>query len=160
MAEQFPFFSAGDAAEDGGDLVSARRAFERGAALGDDNCWLRLGLLHDLGKGCETNKVEAMRCYRRAWRRRNIAAANNIAILYREKGDRRLMFRWFERAASEGDGGAYVELAKCYRDGVGVRRSPDAAVRCLAAASSCEFISEAEREEATAVRVAFRPRLA
>ena len=160
MAETLLLFLTGDAAEDAGDYLSAKQAFERGAALGDDICWLRLGYLHDVGHGVETNKLEAMRCYRRAWRERNTAAAKNIAILYRERGDRRSMFRWLQRAAKAGDGSAYLDLAKCYRDGVGVRKSREAAVRCLAAALSSEFISEEEREEAAAIMAEFRPRVA
>lgn len=158
MAETTLLFRTGDAAEEAGDYVSAKRAFERGAALGDDSCWLRLGYLYDVGLGVEADKLEAMRCYRRAWRQRNTAAANNIAILHREKGDHRSMFRWLERAAKAGDGSAYLDLAKCYRDGVGVRKAPEAAVRCLAAALTSQFISEQEREEAAALMAAFRPR--
>ncbi len=160
MAEARLLFQAGDTAEEAGDFSSAKLAFERGAALNDDNCWLRLGYLYDVGRGVETDKLEAMRCYRRAWRRRNTAAANNIAILYRERGAYRLMVRWFERAAGEGDGGAYLDLAKCYRDGVGVGMSPEATTRCLAAAMSSQFISEDERQEAAAMMAVLRPRLA
>jgi TPR repeat protein len=160
MSETFLLFQMGDSAEEAGDFSSAKLAFERGAALGDGCCWLRLGYLYDVGLGVETDKREAMRCYRRAWLQRNTAAANNIAILYRERGDHRSMFRWFERAASEGDGSAYLDLAKCYRDGIGVRKAPQAAVRCLAAALSSPFISEVEREEAAEMMAAVRPRLA
>src|SRR3712207_483964 len=75
-------FQTGDAAEARGDYALAKEAFERGAALGDSSCWGRLGLRFDLGLGVTVDKGEAMRCYKRAWRQRDAASANNIAILY------------------------------------------------------------------------------
>lgn len=100
-----------------------------------------------------------MRLYRRAWRNyRSTLAANNLAVLYREKGHHRAMFKWFERAASTGDGSPLVEMAKCYLSGCGVRRSEQAALRCLAAAVICEDIFESDREEAERMLQAMQPR--
>jgi TPR repeat protein len=152
-------FLQGYAAEEAGDFARAQAYFREGAALGDDNCWTHLGYMFDVGIGTPIDKVEAMRCYRMAWRNRCTIAANNIAILYRERGDHRAMFRWFERAALAGDGSPHLDLAKCYLDGVGVRRSVVAAQRCLAIAVGHEFISEEEREEAEALLAELRPRL-
>ncbi len=149
----------GSDAEDAGDFAHARSCFQHGADLGDDGCWVSLGLMFDLGRGVTVDKQQAMRCYRKAWRRRNEAAANNIAILYREIGKHRTMFSWFLRGATTGDGGAYIEMAKCYRDGIGVRKSPEAVVRCLAAALSHPPLSEYEFEEAQTMLADFRPRV-
>lgn len=38
-------------------------------------------------------------------------------------------------------------MAKCYFNGAGVRRDTQAALRCISAAISSTYISEAEREE-------------
>jgi TPR repeat protein len=101
-----------------------------------------------------------MRCYQRAWRRgRCYVAANNIAVLYRESGNLKAMFQWFERAAEQGDEDALVELAKCYLDGLGVRRSIDQALRRLAAAASKPNLFEASREEVGALLAEFRPKV-
>ncbi|HEV2188340.1 MAG TPA: hypothetical protein VGR70_14115 [Stellaceae bacterium] len=140
-------FIEGDAAEDAGDFKTARASFERGAALGDPYCWSRLGLMFDNGVGCDVDKVMAMRCYRRAWRFRDVVAASNIAVLYREAGNQRAMFQWFKRAVEAGDDGAFIELAKCYVSGVGTRRSSAEAEKCLDRALEGS-LSEAEREEA------------
>ena len=146
------------AASEAGDFSRARELYVRGAALDDAGCWVGLGYMFDIGQGVEPNKRLAMRCYRAAWRKRDPAAANNIAILYREVGDRRAMFQWFKRAAESGDGGAYLELAKCYRDGVGTRKSLESAVRCSASVLARAGASEAEREEAEELIASFRPR--
>jgi TPR repeat protein len=153
-------FSIGDAAEEAGNFDLARQSFERGAALGSAECMSRLAYLFDVGAGVPADKALAMRLYQQAWRRGSHVAANNIAILYREQGKLGAMFRWFQKAALNGDGSAQLDMAKCYLDGIGVRRNPQAAIRCLSASLNCDYISEAEREEASELMEALRPRVA
>ncbi|WP_093019206.1 tetratricopeptide repeat protein [Sphingobium sp. YR768] len=146
MVDTSALFRIGDAAEEAGNFAHARKAFERGAALGDADCLCRLAYLFDTGTGVEADKAKAMRLYQRAWRQeRNITAGSNIAILYRERKDWRTMFRWFQRVAETGDGSSQLDMAKCYLRGRGVKRDLQAALRCLAAAESSIFISEYER---------------
>lgn len=153
-------FVIAHAAQAAGDHARALRSFERGAALGDIACLLRLGWMYDAGIGVEADKDFAMRCYQRAWRSDpSQAAANCIARLYCETGNFRAMFRWFERAAAQGDDGAKVDMAKCYLAGVGVRPSLGGAMKCLASAVSGSNICQAEREEAEALLAQLRPRL-
>lgn len=148
----------GDAAEDAEDFETAFSAFERGAKLGNASCWVRLGYLYDTGKGVQVDKSKAMQCYRNAWRNQDVCAANNIAVLYREQGRRRTMFQWYKRAANIGDGSAHLNVAKCYLDGVGVRRSPQLALRHLAIAIDSEYISQEEQEEAVSLLNRLKPR--
>ena len=150
---------AHEAAEKG-DFHLARQCYERGAALGDALCLQALGYMYHVGEGVAEDKALAMKLYRRAWRRGDHAAALNIAVLYREQGKPALMFRWFERVALAGDGSAEFEMAKCYLDGAGVRRNPQAALRCLAAAIRSSLITEYEREEAQGLLDTLRPRQA
>lgn len=158
MVNTDALFSIGDAAEEAGNFDLARQSFERGAALGSAECLSRLGYMFDVGAGVAADKALAMRLYQRAWRRGSHVAANNIAILYREQGKHRAMFRWFQKAALNGDGSAQLDVAKCYLDGTGVGRNLQAAIRCLSAALSSDYISEAEREEAAELMEALRPR--
>ena len=135
-----------DAAE-AGNYQYARICYEQGAALGDAMCLQALGYMHDIGEGVAEDKCLAMRLYRRAWARGDHAAALNIAVLYREQGKLRLMFRWYERVALAGDGSAQFEMAKCYLSGIGVRKSMRAALRCLRLAIASAYITESERED-------------
>lgn len=152
-------FRIADAAEDEGRLDLARQSFERGAALGSVECLTRLAYIYDVGLGIEADKQLAMRLYQKAWRQgRVVAAANNIAILYRESGNHRAMFRWFRRAADEGDGSALLDMAKCYLEGTGASHDQTAALRCLAAACQSVYITEAEREEAAELMSGLAPR--
>lgn len=145
-------------ASDAGDFARARQCYGQGASLGDAECLHALAYMHDVGEGADQDKAIAMKLYRRAWRRGSHAAASNIAILYREQGNMSMMFRWFKRVASAGDGSAQLEMAKCYLVGSGVRRNPPAALRCLAVAIRSDYITEYEREEAQAMLTALSPR--
>lgn len=147
------------AAAECGDFDHARRCYEQGAALGDAWCLHALGYMHDVGEGVPENKVLAMKIYRKAWRLGCHASASNIAILYREQGRTSMMFRWYRRVASAGDGSAQLEMAKCYLAGIGVRKNPNAALRCLSIAVGSFYISEYEREEAQALLTELSPRL-
>jgi TPR repeat protein len=122
---------------------------------------MRLAFMYDVGGlGVGVDRARAMQLYRQAWRKGCPGAANNIAILYREQGKLRAMFQWFKREADAGDDGAYLDLAKCYMAGTGVRKDTQAALRCLekAFSSSQEHITEAEREEAQSLMHTLRPR--
>lgn len=142
-----------------GDFHLARQCYEQGAALGDAHCLQALGYMYHAGEGVTEDNALAMKLYRRAWRGGSHTAALNIAVLYREQGKPGLMFRWFERVALAGDdGSAQFEMAKCYLDGTGVRRNPQAALRCLVAAIRSSLITEYEREEAQALLDTLRPR--
>lgn len=116
------------AAVEEGNFERARKCYERGAALGDAMCLQALGYIYDVGEGVVADKTTAMKLYRKAWARGDHAAASNIAILYRERGNMRTMFKWYERVAQAGDGSARLEMAKCYLSGVGVRRDLQAAL--------------------------------
>jgi TPR repeat protein len=146
------------AAGEAGDFARARQCYEQGASLGDAECLQALAYMYDVGEGADQDKIIAMKLYRRAWRRGSHAAASNIAILYREQGKMSMMFRWFKRVASVGDGSAQLEMARCYLAGSGVRRNPSAGLRCLAIAIGSDYITEYEREEAQAMLIALSPR--
>ncbi len=63
-----------------------------------------------------------------ALRQGDTCAANNIACVYRDRGDNRRALYWYQRAAKSGDGDALVEVGARYYTGVGARRNPVYAV--------------------------------
>jgi TPR repeat protein len=150
MTNASELFESGDAAEDAGEFGRALLCFEQGAALGCNDCLERLALMYDVGKGVQISKTFAMRCYQKSWRRGG-NPANNIAILYREQGDLKAMVRWYKRAIERGHEDARVELAKCYSNGDGVRRSAGLAKLHLRVAIKAYYITEAGREEAASL---------
>jgi TPR repeat protein len=157
MVSTDALFRVAHAAEEAGNYELARQSWERAASLGCADCLTRLAYMFDVGIGVGMDKSHAMHLYKKAWRQGSQVAANNIAILYRERRQRRLMFQWFLRAANAGDGDALVELAKCYLGGAGVRKSSQDALRCLASAIGSDCITEASREEAQALIQGLRP---
>ena len=150
MSKADELFSTGDTAEDAGEFDVALRCFQQGAALGDAGCLERLGAMYYVGNSVEVDKQFALHCYRRAWWRGGLCAANNMAILYREQGDAKAMIRWFKRAIERGDEDPRVELAKCYLNGNGLKRSVSAASEQLRSALKAQPINvtDASKEEA------------
>ncbi|HEX7664509.1 MAG TPA: tetratricopeptide repeat protein [Polyangiaceae bacterium] len=71
-----------------------RFAAERGYA----KAFLNLGYCHDVGLGTARNVEQAIHWYRKAVRAGDLAAASNLATLWREQGDARKYVYWRERA--------------------------------------------------------------
>ena len=134
-----------------GRLKEAFRLFKRNAEAGSIHAMLNFGYFHDAGIGTPVDKAEALRWYKRAHRLGEMAAASNIATVYQEQGNHRLMVAWYRRAIDMQDDDACVDLAKCLLDGIGVRRSPEDAVRLLRRAVASDRITRAGREEAQAM---------
>lgn len=75
-------------------------------------------------------------------------AANNIAATYRELGNPRLAFHWWQRAAGPQDSDAWLEVGYCLQYGVGTRRNRAAAIRAYRRAIASEHTTEYGCEEA------------
>jgi uncharacterized protein len=135
-------------ADEAADFERALALFTQGARLGDALCWHALGYMHALGTGVSVDTDLALKYYRRAWRLGAPSSANNIAIIYSQKGNWRMMFRWFARAAELGDEDAFLHLARCFRDGTGVRRSTPDMLRCARKALENEYATEEDLQEA------------
>ena len=131
-----------------GDLAAAFSCFRLGANDGQLGCMLDLGYFYDEGMGTLRSKHDAMRWYKRAFLNGDSGAASNIAILFRERGNHRQVFRWFIAAARRDDGDALVEVAKCYLMGLGVPRSTMMAIANARKALRSTHISPAGREDA------------
>ena len=116
--------------------------------------------MFDVGNGVDADKGKAFRLYIQAWRRGSFTAGNNLAILYRERGNLRGELRWFQRAAERGDNGTKIELAKYHLNGTSAPCSPQKALRLLSQAKAGGALSEAEIEEADAIITSLRPKLA
>lgn len=134
-----------------GQHSRAYKLFRQCAEIGDAGCMLNLGYFFDEGIDVIQDEDKAMYWYKKAYRCGYLAAASNIAILYREQGNRRLMFQWFKRSVALGDGDSEVELANLYMTGTGVRKSLSKATDLLRRATVSPFITEAGSEEATAL---------
>ncbi len=97
-----------------GRLTEAFQHFLAAAKAGDSRAQLTVGYLYDTGQGVDRSRTHAMTWYRKAVRSQEAAAANNIGTIYRDEGRLRLAIRWFEKAATLGDGDALLEMAALY----------------------------------------------
>lgn len=141
-------------AREAGDHKRMLRLLREGAAQLDLGCLFDLAYAWDVGLGLKVDKAEALRLYKWVYRRESplrASAANNIAVLYEERGRHRLARQWRERAAACGDGDACVELAKHHLEGRGARRSPAIAKRYLKQALRSSSITQSGEEEAASL---------
>jgi uncharacterized protein len=122
--------------------------FRAGAERGDTGAQLSLGNCLSEGRGCREDVGEALVWYRRALRKGCTAAANNIAIVYREMGNVRRYIYWLKRAHGLGDDDASVLLGKAYYTGKGVRANCTKAVELFRSVLKSPYISEHGRCEA------------
>lgn len=127
---------------------AAARAFLRVATVPGTSADRSLGYCFDVGLGVRRNSRLAMKWYRRAWRRRDPAAATNIATIYRDRGQLARAVSWWQRAVDAGSLDEAVEVGYCYQYGIGVRRSAPKAMACYRRAIRASAITELEREAA------------
>lgn len=111
-----------------GKAVVAFRALRRLAADGNQGAFHMLGYLYDVGEGTRRDRRMAMRWYLRGYGAGESVSAINIATMYRDIGDYRREFEWYQRAAALRDGDAKLEVAIRYLSGKGVRPSVKRAI--------------------------------
>lgn len=136
---------------DRGDVRAAFTLFVKAASAGSYGCALNLGYLYDEGLGIARSKSSALHWYRQACRLGDHCGATNIAIVCRERGQPRAMFRWFRKACEGDDGDAELDMAKCLLSGTGAVRSRDRVIRHLRRALQSRHATPAGIEEAQAL---------
>ena len=108
------------------DYERALEMFKGGAKLNHPRCTSALGLLYENGYGTEINMKKAIEYYHKGVELNDEVAAYRLGLLYRD-GEEDLLIQnpkraaqLFERCKSSGEG--QYELAKCYRDGFGMKK--------------------------------------
>jgi len=92
--------------------------------------------------------------YKRAYRRGDGSAANNIGTIWRDEHKPKRALYWFRRAVDLGNDGANVEIAKFYLG----ERDTARAIRHLEIALKSDRLAEVEEEEARRLlKLAGRP---
>ena len=121
-----------------------RRAAEHGCVSAQNNLGIRLGN----GEGVTKNVTESLKWLRKAARAGDYCAASNIAITYRENGKLKAAVKWFRKSITASDEDALVQLGIHYYWGKGVRKNPQAALRCFRRVTKAKNLCEASREDA------------
>ncbi|SRR5581483_7726874 len=126
-------------------LRLALRLFVAAAEAGDKGAQVNAGYFYDKGIGVRPNRSKAFYWYKRAYRRGDSGAANNIATMWRDQQKMRLALIWFEKAVKLGDDGSNLEIAKYY-----LRRQhdPKKAISYLDKVCRSNRVAEVELEEA------------
>src|SRR5882757_6650058 len=108
--------------EENGQLRAAFRLYLAAAKAGDTSCQLNIGNFYDAGTGVRRNRSAALYWYKRAYRRGDSCAANNIGVMWRNDKQPKRALGWFQKAVHMGDEEANLEIARYY-----LRNEPNAA---------------------------------
>jgi TPR repeat protein len=129
---------------DDGHAREAFRLFLSAAKAGHLGAQVVVGYLYDAGKGVRRSRDLALCWYRKAARRGDASAANNIATVYRDDGRLRLAMRWFDKAVSLGNADSLLEMARLY---AGPLNDKARARRLIVRLLSSKAITEESREQ-------------
>jgi TPR repeat protein len=141
-------FARAHKAWDRGDLKLALSLFQECALLGDSGAQLDLGYFYDTGVGIPVDKKKAYCWYHKAYSSGHFSGASNIAILCKEQGSAKKALWWFRKAATMGDGDAFLELGKCYQKGFGTTKNLRKALVMFQLAVASDNITEYGKEQA------------
>jgi len=112
------------------DLPRAFEMMQAAAELGHRDAVLESGLMLERGIGCTANRSEAYRIYKAAGGAGDMRAVFRRGKLLKGCGQRLgEMITCITQAAEGGVPGAQLELGLCYKSGLGVEKSADAALR-------------------------------
>ena len=144
---------------DRGELREAFKAFRSLAERGDGGAQLNVGYFFDEGIGVRQNKVKALYWYRRSYMRGHASGANNIATIYRDRGDLKRAVDWFARALKLGEDGAALAIAKIYlAQGTHAARAKSYLKRVATAVRVTESVQEEATELLRNVGLVYRNR--
>ncbi len=122
--------------------------FRKSAELGYSAAQNNLGIMLGNGDGVEKNSELALCWLKKAWRCGDPCAPKNIAITYREQGNLKRAFHWFQKCAAIGDDDAVLQSGIHYFWGKGVRKDYARAVTCFRQAIKGKSICESSRDNA------------
>jgi TPR repeat protein len=107
-------FEDAELREERGDLAGAFESHLAAAQLGNILSQLALGNFYANGTGVPKSFEDAAQWYRKAYRNGVSAAAINLSIELRDRGNIRGAIDWLKRAADMKDGEAVLQLARMY----------------------------------------------
>lgn len=128
-----------------GMLEEAFNSFLRGAESGDTSCMIWVGVLYGDGVKGDVQNKEEISWYERAWKKGELSAANNLAIVYKDKKHYSEAEYCFKKAIRSGDGDANLELAKML---IAIGRKNKEIHSYFTATIESNYVTEASIEEA------------
>jgi TPR repeat protein len=134
--------------EEKGKFRSAFLLYLAAAKSGDTSCQVNVGNFYDDGTGVRRNRKAALYWYKRAYRRGDACAANNIGVMWRNEKKLKRAVQWFKKSVRLGNEEANLEIAKYY---LGHEHNQVKAIRHLEKVLRSNTVSEAGMEEAMAL---------
>jgi len=102
-----------------------KKAVEQGSVIGIDFLAYHL----DCGIGCERDTKKAIELYKIAINKGSSGAANNLGTIYRDKGNYKKAFEYYDLSMRIAGSDYSLTVGLCYLYGLGVQQDKSVAVR-------------------------------
>lgn len=125
--------------------------YRRAAEQGHPDGQMQLGACLSLGRGVRRDFKQAIIWTKKAVKQNASCSAHNLATIYRDMGQYRRAFAWYQRSVQMGRLDSWLEIGVAFFYGIGVKKDPVEACRCFKKILGLKhwIISELEREDAS-----------
>lgn len=96
--------------------------FQSAAKQNNEYAYLNLGIMYQSGRGVDVDLVNAEKCYQLAKNLGNVPAITQLGLIYLSRAEYKKAITYFEMAAEQHDGNAFMHLGTMYENGTGFKQ--------------------------------------
>lgn len=145
VSEYYPF---NDKSKSDKYYQKAYKKYKAEADRNDGNACYELGYMYQFGRGVNADKEQAKFYYKKGATNGDKNAAWRYGLMCKDEVDFSEAFKYFYKAAEDGQGMAMYELAKLYEDGMGTNTDKDKAVEWYRKCANSTYKAASDAKEA------------
>lgn len=145
ISEYYPF---NDKSKSDKYYQKAFKVYKHLADNNDGDACNELGCMYQKGKGVKVDKDQAKYYFKKGAVNGDKNAAWRYGLVCKDEVDYAEAFKYFYKAAEDGQGMAMYELAKLYEDGMGVNTDKEKAIEWYKKCAKSSYAAASDAEEA------------
>lgn len=145
ISEYYPF---NDKAKSDKYYQKAFKKYKQLADHNDGNACNNLGYMYQLGRGVKADKEQAKFYYKKGSMQGDKNATWRFGLICKDELDYAEAFKYFYKAAEDGQGMAMLELAKLYENGIGVSTNKEKAIEWYRKCADSKYKAANDAKEA------------
>ena len=145
VSEYYPF---NDKAKSDKYYQKAFKKYKQLADHNDGNACNNLGYMYQLGRGVKADKEQAKFYYKKGSMQGDKNATWRFGLICKDELDYAEAFKYFYKAAEDGQGMAMLELAKLYENGIGVSTNKEKAIEWYRKCADSKYKAANDAKEA------------